>query len=81
MTAQPGDQARRGDAAPQPVYSSVEDWVNSHYLPMFRRPLGGEYRWCSEWWRPPRPSPGSPPCGTPGKRCAFSPAPVWPPGC
>ena len=18
---------------------------------MFRRPLGGEYRWCAEWWR------------------------------
>jgi hypothetical protein len=52
MTAQPGEQAtRQGDAAPQPVYSSVEEWVNSHYLPMFRRPLGGEYRWCSEWWR------------------------------
>ena len=25
--------------------------MNSHFLPMFRRPLGGEYRWCAEWWR------------------------------
>jgi len=40
-----------GKPAPQPVYSSVERWVTSHFLPMFRRPLGGEYRWCAQWWR------------------------------
>jgi hypothetical protein len=52
MTMQPAEQAtRQDDAPPQPVYGSVEDWVNSHFLPMFRRPLGGEYRWCAEWWR------------------------------
>src|SRR5205823_343814 len=26
------------------------EWVTSHFLPMFRRPLGGEYRWCPQWW-------------------------------
>lgn len=52
MNVQPGKQtARQDDAPPQPVYGSVEDWVSSHFLPMFRRPLGGEYRWCAEWWR------------------------------
>jgi hypothetical protein len=52
MTGQAaGQTAGRQDPPPQPVYSSVQDWVNSHYLPMFRRPLGGEYRWCAEWWR------------------------------
>ncbi len=36
---------------PEPVYTSVEDWVTDHFLPMFRRTLGGEYRWCSQWWQ------------------------------
>ena len=49
MTSQPAD----GDAGspPQPVYDSVEDWVTGHFLPMFRRTLGGEFRWCAQWWR------------------------------
>jgi hypothetical protein len=54
MTIQPGTgPSANGDGtpAPQPVYSSVEEWVTSHFLPMFRRPLGGEYRWCAQWWR------------------------------
>ena len=52
MTIQPGTgPSANGDGtpAPQPVYSSVEEWVTSHFLPMFRRPLGGEYRWCAQW--------------------------------
>jgi hypothetical protein len=40
-----------GDDAPEPVYTAVEDWVTDHFLPMFRRTLGGEYRWCGHWWR------------------------------
>jgi hypothetical protein len=36
---------------PQPVYQAVEDWVTGHFLAMFRRPLGGEYRWCAQWWQ------------------------------
>ncbi|HEY7146074.1 MAG TPA: DUF4913 domain-containing protein [Streptosporangiaceae bacterium] len=54
MTIQPGTGPSadgEGTPAPQPVYSSVEEWVTSHFLPMFRRPLGGEYRWCAQWWR------------------------------
>jgi hypothetical protein len=36
---------------PEPLYGAVEDWVNGQFLPMFRRPLGGEFRWCCQWWR------------------------------
>jgi hypothetical protein len=39
-----------GDA-PEPVYTSLEDWVTDHFLPIFRRTLGGEYRWCAQWWQ------------------------------
>jgi hypothetical protein len=38
-------------APPRPLYDSVEDWVTGLFLPIFRRPLGGEYRWCREWWQ------------------------------
>lgn len=37
--------------APEPVYTAVEDWVTGYFLPMFRRTLGGEYRWCAQWWQ------------------------------
>jgi hypothetical protein len=47
MTSQPDD----GASPPQPVYGSVQEWVTSHFLPMFRRPLGGEFRWCAQWWQ------------------------------
>ena len=40
-----------GAEAPGPVYTTVEEWVTSYFLPMFRRTLGGEYRWCAQWWR------------------------------
>jgi hypothetical protein len=40
-----------GPAAPEPAYLAVEDWVIDYFLPMFRRTLGGEYRWCAQWWR------------------------------
>jgi hypothetical protein len=33
------------------VYTAVEDWVTGYFLPMFRRTLGGEFRWCAQWWR------------------------------
>jgi hypothetical protein len=49
MTADPasGDQ----EDLPEPVYLHVQDWVTEHFLPIYRRPLGGEYRWCPQWWR------------------------------
>ena len=39
------------DLPPQPRYDALEDWVTRQFLPTFRRPLGGEYRWCRQWWR------------------------------
>ena len=36
---------------PEPVYTAVEDWVTDYFLPMFRRTLGGEFRWCAQWWQ------------------------------
>jgi hypothetical protein len=38
---------------PEPVYPCVEDWVEDYFLRMFRRPLGGEFRWCPRWWLHP----------------------------
>ncbi len=49
-----GDPALDGADAvppPQPVYASLDDWVSQHFLPIYRRPLGGEYRWCAAWWQ------------------------------
>ena len=37
--------------SPEPVYTVVEDWVIDYFLPMFRRTLGGDFRWCGQWWR------------------------------
>ena len=53
MTADPAlpPSAVDEDEPPEPVYASVQDWVTAHFLPMYRRPLGGEYRWCPQWWR------------------------------
>ena len=25
--------------------------MTDYFLPMFRRTLGGEYRWCAQWWQ------------------------------
>lgn len=53
MTGQAASTApgQAGQDAPQPLYGGVEEWVNGQFLPMFRRPLGGEFRWCAHWWR------------------------------
>jgi hypothetical protein len=40
-----------GSQPPEPFYTAVEDWVTDYFLPVFRRALGGEYRWCGQWWR------------------------------
>ena len=39
------------DLAAGPVYYALEDWLTGYFLPMFRRTLGGEYRWCHQWWQ------------------------------
>ena len=52
MTADPAAlSAVDEDDLPEPLYASVQDWVSEHFLPMYRRPLGGEFRWCPQWWR------------------------------
>lgn len=56
MTGPAGDQPHAPDAAqdpPEPVFEVVEDWLAEYFLPMFIRPLGGEFRWCPQWWRHP----------------------------
>jgi uncharacterized protein DUF4913 len=45
------DLMKNGDHPPQAVYACAEDWVNDYFVPMFRRTLGGEFRWCAQWWR------------------------------
>ena len=48
----PARPASGGDQEPpQPVFAGVQDWVSQHFLPMYRRPLGGEFRWCQQWWQ------------------------------
>ena len=52
MTADPAAlSAVDEDDLPEPVYARVQDWVSEHFIPMYRRPLGGEFRWCPQWWR------------------------------
>lgn len=53
MTAGPAAAPAPGQdgAAPEPVYAAVEDWVTGQFLPVYVRPLGGEYRWCAQWWQ------------------------------
>ena len=52
----PGDSAADGLGAlrtvvPEPDYSTLEDWLIDYFVPMFRRTLGGEFRWCAQWWQ------------------------------
>jgi hypothetical protein len=35
----------------EPVYERLEDFVTGHFIPLIHRPLGGEFRWCAQWWR------------------------------
>ena len=50
-TAPAGHREAPEAVAPEPVYTALEDWLTDYFLPMFRRTLGGEYRWCYQWWR------------------------------
>ncbi len=48
----PGIETETADTdEPEPVYTALEDWLTGYFLPMFRRTLGGEYRWCHQWWQ------------------------------
>ena len=50
MTAPASPATGTDSDVPLPAFESVEDWIGSYFLPMFRRPLGGQYRWCAQWW-------------------------------
>lgn len=38
---QPGEE--------EPVFPNVETWFTYFFAEVFRRPLGGSLRWCSQW--------------------------------
>lgn len=40
-------------SAPDPVFASVEEWMDGYFTPMFQRPVGGQLRWCPRWWAHP----------------------------
>src|SRR6266567_3090668 len=50
-STQSADAAQPPEDIPEPVYTAVEDWLAGYFLPIFRRTLGGEFRWCGQWWR------------------------------
>lgn len=35
------------------MYATVEEWVEQYFREVFRRPTGGEFRWCIEWGEHP----------------------------
>jgi hypothetical protein len=38
-----------GRPAGQLRYETLDEWVDGYFLPTFKRPIGGEIRWCNEW--------------------------------
>ncbi|MFC7344955.1 DUF4913 domain-containing protein [Saccharopolyspora griseoalba] len=38
---------------PEPLYSSVEEWVIGWFAPIIRRKLTGDHCWCPQWWQHP----------------------------
>jgi hypothetical protein len=42
------------DEGQDPLYSNVEEWVNTYLLPTFPRPFGAvgitRWYWCAQWW-------------------------------
>ena len=49
----PGENPEPDPDVPDPVFERVEDWFDTYFLPMFQRALGGENRWCPQWWAHP----------------------------
>jgi hypothetical protein len=41
--------AQSGELAAGPAYARLDVWVEQYFLPTFRRPIGGEIRWCTQW--------------------------------
>jgi hypothetical protein len=49
-----GAGASAGDgAAPEPLYPSVEAWVEQFFAAVYHRPVGGDLRWCRRWFEHP----------------------------
>ncbi|HEX2805753.1 MAG TPA: DUF4913 domain-containing protein [Kineosporiaceae bacterium] len=48
-----GGSDARSDDSVVPVYGCLEEWVTGYFLPTFRRPFGGEVRWCAAWQEHP----------------------------
>jgi hypothetical protein len=41
-----------GEARPEPVYGSVEQFLAEYLLPVYRRAVSGtSTTWCAQWWR------------------------------
>ena len=51
LGAGPALGSGEAESTAEPVYLAVQDWVTDYYVPMFRRTLGGEFRWCAQWWQ------------------------------
>lgn len=49
----PDDDPPPAEKQAQPAYDRLEDWVEQYFLPTFRRPIGGEIRWCTQWTEHP----------------------------
>lgn len=32
------------------LYPNVEAWILEEFVPVHARPIGGEFRWCLQWW-------------------------------
>lgn len=37
------------ETAVEPVFDTLQDWVDQYYIPVFTRPIGGTIRWCDQW--------------------------------
>ncbi len=35
----------------EPFFSDLESWVRERFAPMYGRAVGGELRWCAQWWQ------------------------------
>jgi Domain of unknown function (DUF4913) len=41
-----------GEARPEPVYGSLEQFLAEYLLPVYRRAVSGtSTTWCAQWWR------------------------------
>lgn len=35
------------------VYGDLESWLTDEFIPMYRREVAGDFRWCARWWEHP----------------------------